>query len=389
MPINTNIDPNIAHAIWRKQTFPEGSSGIGSFITGFMGGRSAAQTRSRETSKVDDLNRVAESQGSKSPPVPRPKGNFLTDAMQGFMNARGLEREGEMTPMEKLQQMTQIQGMQLSNRSKELELAGTVGDQQTMATFMESMSQNPDFLSNPTNMPVFKTPKYQVLGMGIQRLYNQSTSAKLDLKVQSGFFADLSKLVNVGTPESAAAYRKIKGMVDANGNPSDEAAIELGAALKQFGATSGTVDIKEVDVGGKPFAIFQVPGSKAFQIKDLGALSAVDMVKYRSATRRRDQAIADMADPIKGLKKLDLQKIVSDAEAEMGAIVQAVATTKTAPSAQPAIQDEPPAPMITPSVTAPVAAPTKSKVERANELSAAHPDWTREQIIQAVNSEMP
>lgn len=240
MPINTNLDPNIAHAIWRKETFPEGSSSIGSFVSGFMGGRSAAQTRSRETSKVDDLNRMAESQGSKGPRVPRPKGNFLTDTMQGFMGARGLEREGQMTPMEKLQQMAQIQGTELSNRSKELELAGTVGDQQTMATFMESMSKDPDYLSNPSNMPVFKTPKYQMLGMGIQRLHNQSTAAKMELKIQSGFFSDMSKLVNVGTDESAAEYRRIKKMVDSNGSPTDEASIALGGALKKLGVADAS-----------------------------------------------------------------------------------------------------------------------------------------------------
>ena len=33
-------------------------------------------------------------------------------------------------------------------------------------------------------------------------------------------------------------------------------------------------------------------------------------------------------------------------------------------------------------------APAKSKVQRANELSQQHPDWTKQQVIDAVNSEM-
>lgn len=144
----------------------------------------------------------------------------------------------------------------------------------------------------------------------------------------------------------------------------------------------GSVDIKEVDVGGKPFAIFQVPGSKAFQIKDLGALSAVDMVDYRSLTRLRDNALLDMADPIKGLKKTELQKIVTDAETKLSNIMQKVAAPVTA---QALPQDAPPAPMIAPTSSM----SPKTKAQRANELSIAHPDWTREQIIEAVNREMP
>jgi len=36
----------------------------------------------------------------------------------------------------------------------------------------------------------------------------------------------------------------------------------------------------------------------------------------------------------------------------------------------------------------PAAAPTKSKVDRAHEISAEHPDWTKEQVVKAVNAEL-
>jgi hypothetical protein len=40
------------------------------------------------------------------------------------------------------------------------------------------------------------------------------------------------------------------------------------------------------------------------------------------------------------------------------------------------------------SIKRPKGTKAKSKVDRAHELSNQHPDWTREQVIKAVNEEM-
>lgn len=285
--------------------------------------------------------------------------------LQMFQQSRmkAMDRQAELNDpfreLKALQMQTQIRASAaniaesaLSMRIKQAQIDGEAADKLSFANIITSAKGDEDKLLEGLANTQFMSP------MGRDNA-TQMRLAAVARKSRDAFSKALGKL----TPQGIARVSQFDA-----GSP------EAWTAIENEG-TADSVDIREIDVGGKPFAIFQVPGSKAFQIKDLGALSAVDMVKYRSATRRRDTAIADLADPIKGLKKTDLQRIIADAESEMSAITQA------APVAAPTTNA--PAATVTP------AAPTKSKVERANELSVAHPDWTREQIIQAVNAEAP
>lgn len=269
------------------------------------------------------------------------------------------EKSDPFAELKALQIMTQMKAAasqladsELSRRMKENQIDSEAADKRAFTDIITNAKGDEDKILERLSTTQWMSP------MGRDNA-TQLRLATVARKSRDAFSKAISKL----TPQGIARVSKFEP-----GSPEAWQAIEDETVVNNL-------DIREIEVGGKKFAIFQVPGSKAFQLKDLSELSPVDMINYRSATRRRDTAIADMADPIKGIRKAELQRIVSDAESEMSRLVK---------SASGPAGDSP----SSAATNAPAASP-KTKAQRANELSADHPDWTREQIIEAVNREMP
>lgn len=154
----------------------------------------------------------------------------------------------------------------------------------------------------------------------------QRTARDMHRRLQMDF-SDLQKNADDSdTPEESAVVdvSRIQSLLTESGGVwTPEAAGELSQARARLSARkikmaekkAEEVGIKEVDIGGKKIAIFQVPGSKAFQLRDLSEISPTDRIQIQEALRTIRDAQSDLRDPIKAIGKPAAERAIRDAKA--------------------------------------------------------------------------
>lgn len=217
--INTSqINPN---AFGYMPSFPEGSDGLSSFISGYMGAKQAGVAEGKPP--VDAAG--------KPTGEPAPKPSFFNRFTTGFNNAPGVRAQGA-DPMfqEKLAgKAVEIQGNQLSNKIKLQMLTDTLEDQRTFGEFQDSIKNDPTILSTG-ELPAFKTPQYRMAASQQQLMYSRGVLMEKNKQIILSHQKGLAELAGMD-PQSYAA---ISAMPDINGLPSPEAMGALGLAKERM-----------------------------------------------------------------------------------------------------------------------------------------------------------
>lgn len=218
--------------IWRMPQFssgPRGGGGNGmmNFLKlaslSSMGAEANAADLAIDTAKVDALNTVAESRGSKSAPVSKPEAKpsgWLQNAVRGYRIS--------MEPEMKARQL-EVQGMELKQKMATLAMDGTIADQQAFSTLSDELAVNPEILGDPGIMSRFKTPQFQAVVGKMVDMNTRSLATKTKLADMTMFTRKLATV----DPEDRAAIQSMEPNPDGAPSPMQWQALSLVEERKQ------------------------------------------------------------------------------------------------------------------------------------------------------------
>lgn len=272
---------------------------------------------------------------------------------------------------------------------------------------MRVVSEHPEWMMNPTTGPFIQTAtknwmQAEKIKADASRSESGTIAGKMALQNGSTFIKELAA---IDDPEAQAAITNMSP--GKNGLPSPEQWQALGLAKatalqkKENARTQAELDAAQrgdvatttvTDKGittkyappkagtssDSPYAappkVITVDGRDFLQwgkqLRDLSGAKTPDKIEIELATHRIKAIDTALA---KEPNSEDLKKAQSEARAALNKVLM------KAPVAKPS-QLTPAAPTVKPTAAA-------SKVARANELSQRHPEWTKDQVIRAVQDE--
>lgn len=206
---------NLPGAMGWEPTFTKEGDPIGDFAGGYLSGRKVAEKateRKAANKSADAVNDAGSFLGKfglnwMDKPAERVPGNWLSDVSEAHLGAKAIQEKASdpYSNLKELKLLTEIQGEGLRAKSEALVLQSTAEDQRAMASLMESMSINPNYLAETKTPPVFKTPQYQRAFDGMRDMH----SASLVTKSKAADVALFSQKIATILPEDRAA---IQGM---------------------------------------------------------------------------------------------------------------------------------------------------------------------------------